>query len=193
LAFAGQRYSIHDVIIDDIDGVKYIGPGEFAQVSVGPGAPLLQSVTINHVTAFPPSLQFIIGDQVALTSQMKNFVFTNSMVNAGKYPVWSSGTGGTANCAVHDSPLTTLNACFSSYVFSSNAIIATPSGFPATSWPAKNFFPVSAAAVKFVNYNNGNGGDYHLQSSSPYKGLGTDGRDLGADVDAVNSAIAGVE
>lgn len=193
LAFAGQRYSIHDVIIDDIDGVKYLGPGEFAQVSVGSGAPLLQSVTINHVTAFPASHQFTIGDQVATTSQMKNFVFTNNMVNAGTYPVWSTGSGGTANCAVHDSPLTTLNACFSSYVFSSNAIIATPSGFPVTSWPASNFFPASATAVQFVNYNGGNGGDYHLLSSSPYKGLGTDGKDLGADVDAVGSAIAGVE
>lgn len=193
LAFAGQRYSIHDVIIDDIDGVKYIGPGEFAQVSVGVGAPLLQSLTINHVTAFPPSHQFIVGDQVATTSQMKNFVFTNNMVNAGVYPVWSSGSGGTANCAYYDSPLTTFNACFSSYVFSSNAIIAASSRYPATAWPAHNFFPVSAAAVEFVNYNGGNGGDYHLQSSSPYKGLGTDGKDLGADVDAVYSAIAGVE
>jgi hypothetical protein len=49
----GQRYSIHDIVIDDIDEVKYSGPGVFAQVSVGAGAPLLQNVTINHVTAFP--------------------------------------------------------------------------------------------------------------------------------------------
>jgi hypothetical protein len=47
--------------------------------------------------------------------------------------------------------------------------------------------------VQFVNYNGGNGGDYHLQPSSPYKGKGTDGKDLGADVDALRSATAGVE
>ena len=49
----GQRYSIHDVVIDDIDGKKYGGRSLFAQLSVSAGAPLLQNVTINHVTAFP--------------------------------------------------------------------------------------------------------------------------------------------
>jgi hypothetical protein len=189
-ALDGQRYSIHDITIDDIDGAKYSGPSEFAQVSVGAGAAVLQNVTINHVTAFPSSRMFIIGDQVATTSQMKNFVFTNSIVNAGTYPVWSTGGGGTANCAVHDSPLTTFNACFSNYTFATNAIIASPSR---ATWPSGNFFPASAATVRFSNYNGGNGGDYHLQASSPYKRKGMDGKDLGADVDALDSAIAGVE
>jgi hypothetical protein len=193
IALAGERYSIHDVIVDDIDGVKYGGPGQFAQVSTGAGAPLLQDVTINHVTAFSPSTLLLIGDEVAISSQMKNFVFTNSIVNAGTYPVWSTGAGATANCAVHNSPLITFNACFSSYSFAANAVIATPSGYPGSKWPSGNFFPASAATVQFVNYKGGNGGDYHLQSSSPYKNLGTDGKDLGADVDAINSAIAGVE
>jgi hypothetical protein len=189
IALAGERYSIHDVIVDDMDGTKYGGPSEFAQISVGPSAALLQNVTINHVTAFPSNRLFIIGDLVGLNSQMKNFVFTNNIVNAGPYPVWSTG-GGAANCAFHNSPLTTFDACFSGYTFAANAIIASP---PTAKWPAKNFFPASAAAVRFVNYNGGNGGDYHLQSSSPYKGRGTDGRDLGADMDALDSAIAGVE
>ena len=184
----GQRYSIHDIVIDDIDGKKYNGPSEFAQVSMGAGSPVLQNVTINHVTAFPSSTMFIIGAQLA-TTQMKNFVFTNSIVNAGTYPVWSTG-GGTANCAFHNSPLITFNACFGSYTFAANAIIAPPSGSSAATWPSRNFFPAGAAAVQFVNHN---AGDYHLQPSSPYKGKGTDGKDLGADVDAVESATAGVE
>jgi hypothetical protein len=150
-------------------------------------------VTINHVTAFPPSTLFLIGDQVAISSQMKNFVFTNSIVNAGPYPVWSTGTGNSANCATHNSPLTTFNACFSNYAFTKTAVIGASSNYPPSTWPAANFFPASAATVQFVNYNGGNGGDYHLQSSSPYKHSGTDGKDLGADVDAINSAIAGVE
>jgi hypothetical protein len=193
-ALAGERYSIHDVIVDDIDGVTYSGPGQFAQVSTGPGAALLQNVTINHVTAFPPSTLLLVGDTVAISSQMNNFVFTNNIVNAGLYPVWSTGTNGTANCAVHDSPLTTFSACFnSSSTFTATAIIAPSSNYPPSKWPSGNFFPVSAAAVQFISYNGGNGGDYHLQPSSPYKGAGTDGKDLGADVDAVDSAIAGVE
>jgi hypothetical protein len=191
-ALDGQRYSIHDVVIDDINGTKYDGPGLFAQISVTAGAPLLQNVTINHVTAFPPSMQFMVGDTVATSSAMKNFVFTNSIVNAGVYPVWSTG-GGTTNCAHADQPLATFNACFSPYSFASDAVIGSSSSYPPSLWPPGNFFPATASAVQFVNYNGGIGGDYRLQSSSPYKGAGTDGQDLGADIDALNSAIAGVE
>jgi len=190
---AGERYSIHDVLIDDIDGVKYNGPSEFAQVSVDVGVPALVDLTINHVTAFPSSFLFMIGDQTAITPKMGNFVFTNSIVDAGRYPVWSTGSGGSTNCAAKDSPLTTFNACFNPYTLASNAIIASPKAFPSSTWPGGNFFPASADVVQFVNYNGGNGGDYHLQRSSPYKGAGTDGKDLGADVDAVLSATAGVE
>jgi hypothetical protein len=192
-ALAGERYSIHDVIIDDIDGAKYNGPGEFAQLSVAAGAAILQNVTINHVTVFPANRLFIVGDQLGKAPQMKNFVFTNSIVSAGVYPVWSTGGGGTANCAARNSPLSTFDACFSSYTFVANAIIAVPSSARAEKWPPKNFFPASEAVVRFSSYNGGNGGDYHLQPSSPYKGAGTDGKDLGADVDAVDSAIAGIE
>jgi hypothetical protein len=191
---AGERYSIHDVIIDDIDGVKYNGPSEFAQLSVGAGVPALADVTINHVTAFPASFLFIIGDQTTITRQMSNFVFTNSIVNAGKGSVWSTGgSSGSANCAYHDYPLTTFNACFSPYSVASNSIIGAAAKYPPSAWPAGNFFPASADVVQFVNYNGGNGGDYHLKPSSPYKSAATDGKDLGADVDAVLSATAGVE
>jgi hypothetical protein len=37
------------------------------------------------------------------------------------------------------------------------------------------------------------GGDFHLQRTGRYKGAGTDGKDLGADVDAIHSATDGVK
>lgn len=188
----GERYSIHDIVVDDIDGTKYSGPGEFAQISVSAGAPVLQNVAINHVTAFPPSTLALIGDMVATSTQMKNLLFTNSIINSGPFPIWSTG-GGSTNCAYADEPLTTFNACFSPYSFTSNAIIATPYSYPPNLWPAGNFFPTSVNTVQFVNYNGGNGGNYQLQSSSPYKGKGTDGKDLGADIATLDSDIAGVE
>jgi hypothetical protein len=189
IALAGQRYSIHDIVVDDIDGVKYQGASEFAQVSVSAGAPLLQNVSINHVTAFPSYTFLVVGDMVATSTQMTNFTFTNSIVNAGIYPVWSTG-GGPANCAYHDQPATTLKACFSSYSFASNALIASNAAY---SWPTGTFLPGSAANVQFVNYNGGKGGDYHLRSTSPYRGKATDGKDLGADLNAIQAATAGVE
>lgn len=189
----GQRYSIHDVTIDDMDANKYNGAGEFAQVSMGLGVVVLRNVSISHITAFPAKLLFIIGAQSLNSERMQNFVFTNNIVNAGIYPVWSTGTGGAANCAARNSPRTTFETCFNGYSFAGNVIIGTPAIANEGSWPNGNFFPSSPAAVKFVDYHGGNGGDYHLQSSSRYKRAGTDGKDIGADVDAINSAIAGVE
>ena len=192
LPLNGGRYSIHDDVFDDINGTIYHGPSFFAQVSTEPGVTVLHDVTINHVTAFAPKTLLLIGDVLSTNAPMLNFAFTNNIVNAGASPVWSTGTDGSLNCAVHDSPIITLTACFSSHIFSNNAVVAIPSIAPVSTWPTHNFFPTTATAVEFVNYNGGSGGNYQLQWSSPYKGAGTDGSDLGADIPGVNAAIARV-
>ena len=71
--------------------------------------------------------------------------------------------------------------------------MATPPAVPPSVWPANNMFPETVADVQFVNYNNGNGGNYELLSSSPYKNKGTDGKDLGADIVGLNAALANIE
>jgi hypothetical protein len=189
----GGRYSIHDVIFNDINGTKFHGPNLFAQVWTRPGSPVLHDVTINHITAFPKGTSFLIGDVLSADPKMRNFVFTNSIINTGQYPVWSTGTGGSLNCAVHNSPLITLNACFSGYIFSHNALLASPGSYPPSTWPASNFFPTTESAVEFVDYTGGSAGNYALQSTSPYKHAGTDGKDLGANVPGVNAAVAKVK
>jgi hypothetical protein len=54
-------------------------------------------------------------------------------------------------------------------------------------------FPQTISDVEFMNCNNGDGGNYELQSTSPYKYMGTDGKDLGADIVGLNAALANVE
>ncbi len=191
VALAGERYSVHDLTIDDISEVKYQGYGLFAQVSTGPGAPVLQDVTINHVTAFQPGVMLNIGNDITVNPQMRNFVYTNNLVNAGKSPTQTTG-GGTANCAYAGVPNIVLPKCFSTYRFSHNAIAGTPTNRPPSQYPTGNFFPASMAAVDFLNYADANGGNYQLSNSSPYKNAGSDGKDLGADIEALNAAIAGV-
>jgi len=44
--------------------------------------------------------------------------------------------------------------------------------------------------VGFVNFN---GGDYHLQQSNPYHDAGADGKEVGVDIDALNSAKKSAE
>jgi hypothetical protein len=191
-ALDGGRYSIHDVTIDDIDAVKYEGYGVFAQVSTGKGAPLLHDVSINHVTAFQPGVMLNVGDFVSRNGRMRNFVYTNNIVNTGNAPTSTTG-GGPENCAHQPTPALVIAACFQNYTFSHNAIVATPSNYPPSHYPADNFFPGSQSSVDFVNYANGNGGDYRLQSRSRFKNAGTDGKDLGADITALEAATAGAE
>jgi hypothetical protein len=42
------------------------------------------------------------------------------------------------------------------------------------------------------NWNGGDGGDYRIASGSPYKNAGTDGKDVGADIDRIREHTAGV-
>jgi hypothetical protein len=66
-------------------------------------------------------------------------------------------------------------------VFLMNVVVgATPSLYP-----PNNFFPASLDKVGFVDLA---GGNYRLAASSPYKKAGTDGRDIGADIDALPAA-----
>jgi hypothetical protein len=153
----------------------------------------LNTVTINHVTAFPdPGSHVIIMGNTVKTAPMYNLVFTNNMVMTGQYPVWNTG-GGSDSCAFKDVPITSINNCFTSNTFGNNGLVATPPAFPPSSWPANNLFPETVGDVQFVNFNNGNGGNYELQASSPYKNKGTDGKDLGADIVGLNDALANVE
>ena len=185
----GQRYSIHDVIVDDIDGQTYVGPGVLAQISTI-AQPLLQQVSIQHVTAFPANTLLSVGGPN--TVKMPGFIFANNIVTSGTYPIWSTGAFGSQGCAYYDRPLTTMNTCFAAYVFGHNAIVNAPSAFPAAIWPTDNLF-LPSSALQFANFSNGNGGDYHLLPGSPAKGAASDGTDMGANVDTVLNAIAGVQ
>jgi hypothetical protein len=188
VALAGERYSIHDVIVDDINATLYAGRGTFAQVGTV-AQPLLQDVTINHVTAFPSHVLFNIGAPDPVT--IPDFTFTNSIVVAGDSPVTSTGPyGKVQNCAYYQTPVKVWNGCFSESKFSSNAILAAPDS--PSDWPAGNFY-YSTSSIGFVNYNSGDGGDYRLLASSPAIGAGSDGKNLGADVDAVLAAVSDVK
>lgn len=58
----------------------------------------------------------------------------------------------------------------------------------ATGYPASGFYPTTLSAIPFLAASL----DFIPCGSSPLTAKGTDGPDLGADVDAINTAIAGV-
>jgi hypothetical protein len=192
MALAGARWSIHDLVLDDIS-TKYVGGGALFLIMNVWSRNALNTITINHVTGFPDPNSHVLelGNIYSASAPMYGFVFTNNMVSTGRYPVWN--TGGATSCAFYDVPVTSIHKCFSSYTFANNALVAAPAAFPPSVWPSGNLFPQTTDSPGFVNYNNGNGGNYELQSGSVYKNKGSDGKDIGADVVAINAALANVE
>jgi hypothetical protein len=187
-----ERISIHDVIVDDIGGVVYGGFGAFAQVTSS--QPALRDLTFNHVTGFPPKTLFILGGHVD-RDPMTNFTFTNNLVGAGQADIFPPG-GGPKNCSfqpVKQTPSGVLKSCFNGYNFSHNAIVGSKGG-----WPSGNSYPADHAAAGLADFSEGR---YRLcrdksrdcKKPSPALQAGADGKDLGADEEAVFAATKGVE
>src|SRR5205807_4054802 len=132
------------------------------------------NVVVDHNTAF--QTESPVYAQVSTGAPNTGFVYTNNLTpnNQGV-----SGDGTMGN------PMATLNTSFPGAVLAGNALIG---GNP-LSYPSNNFFPSTPANVVFVNYA---GGDYRLAASSPYRNACTDGKDVGADVGALNAATANV-
>jgi len=192
---AGERYSIHDMLFEDIDPGKYGGFGMFALIMSM--TPKLRNVWLDHLTAFPPKALFGLGGPAG-EPKVAGFVFRNSIVGAGERQLTSTG-GGPINCAGQQPhPLAMVASCFQDPNFTNNVIVGAQGA-----WPAHNSFPGRYSDVGFVNFNNGDAGDYHLcrgpkepdscKGRSKYLKSGTDGKDPGADIDAIESATAGVK
>src|SRR5262249_15616419 len=104
-----------------------------------------------------------------------DFVFTNNLAPNNAYGVIGDGTA---------SGNATISAYLPASVFKKNAIV----GGPAAVYPKKNLFPSSIDAVGFVDPKDDN---YRLLPSSPLKSAGSKGKDIGADIDAIDRARQG--
>ena len=154
-----KRVTIEHNLFVDINGPKWGGAGIFLLVVAGPRA-----LVVDHNTAVQT------GDTIVVDgARSREFTFTNNIAAKGRYGVKGASVGqGTA----------TLERYFPGYAFARNAII----GAPASVYPPDNFFPATPGDVGFVDLA---GGDYHLAPGSPYAGMGLDGLDIGADIDAL--------
>jgi hypothetical protein len=190
----GGRYSIHDIIADNVHAKDYKGHGGF--MLFVSWQPPVHDVQIDHVTAFVPGVLLAVLNPNA---KLENFTLTNSVFSVGdeRPPIVSAG-GGPDSCASRTQrlgPEAILKECFSSYKFEKNLIIN-----PRGSLPAGNITASSPEEAGVRDLKNGISKDPRLcrekGPNCPRKSPGAsaaDGRDLGADVDAVEAAIAGVE
>lgn len=190
-SLAAQRWSIHDDLLEDLDPVVYNGDGIVFQISSGFKNNIpLNSVSVDHVTVAtksPVKSLMIVGAEPENPRLPFDITFTNNILPAGRYSVWSTGVG---TCPKSGQPSTTFQDCWSSFKVTNNVIIAYPGD--QGPWPAGNFFAKDTQAVGFANFDPANGGDYHLAANSHHKGKATDGKDVGANIDAINAAIDGV-
>jgi len=135
-------------------------------------------VTINHNTGLNSGTTLLDmdfePDVVGGAVKAERFNFNNNLVACGSAGVKGGATGqGTVS----------LNKFYQNWTFAANVLI----GGQAKVYPPHNYFPPKIQTVGFADYEKGN---YKLTSA--YQNAGTDGKDIGADIDAVTKATAGV-
>jgi len=193
------RYSIHDIVADNIHSHDYKGFGIFVQIGVGLGAPPLHDIQIDHITSFQPGSFAMVGNR---SNKLSNISITNSLFNTAgpRAPLASTGGRpfGCAELAQRVSPEEVLKACFSPYKFDHNLIVAESGR---GGWPQSNIVVKSPNDAGVHDIKDDVSADPRLclaqgpgcSRRSPGVGAASDGRDIGADVEGVEAAIAGVE
>lgn len=164
-----KRITIRNNVFDDIDSTKWNG-GYGALVVITEGT---DRVTFDHNTVFQNG-HVIVADGAAHT----NFVFTNNIAPHNAYGIFGSGSS---------SGNATINTYFPGSVFRRNIIVEANPAF----YPADNYYPPTLNDVGFVNYTGGDYHGYQLAASSAYKNGGTDGKDPGFDVNALDKELNG--
>jgi hypothetical protein len=158
-----RRILIKSNLFHDVGGGRWGGGGRLFQLLEGTA-----DVVIDRNTAFQTG-NIIMADGAA----HMGFVYRNNISPHNDYGILGSGTG-------VGNP--TLQQYFPGAVVRKNVLI----GGKATQYPPDNFFPDSVADVGFVDHT---GGDDRLSPSSRYRRAGTDGKDLGVDLDALSEAM----
>ncbi len=166
------RVTITDNVMSGIDvGPTYNGDGRAFLINNDP-----IDLVIAHNTVFDPTNTAITFGGPT-TEPPTRLIFRDNMVGGGQYGVKGPGIGTSA----------ALQAFMPAGGYWGN--VMTASGSNATGFPTGNYFSATLSGIGFVSPSSL---DYHLTSGSTFKNKGTDMLSAGADIDAVNAAIAGV-
>ncbi|MFL6278396.1 MAG: hypothetical protein ACJ74G_24690 [Blastocatellia bacterium] len=157
-----QRIRIANNLFEEIGGPQWGGNGRFLQISEA------DTIVVDHNT--------VLHSGNIITAYGKpstNFVFTNNLMAHNEYGVIGDGAS---------VGLITLQRYFPNGVFKKNAI----AGGRSSSYPPDNFFPASLDDAQFVDRAHRS---YGLSATSPYRKAATDGRAIGCDPSALESAL----
>jgi hypothetical protein len=155
--------TIRNNIFEDISGAAYGGDGRFVLITGGAA-----NITIDHNTVLNDGSSDLFADGPAVAA----FTFTNNIMSDHMWAI--IGTSSSPGNG-------TVSKFFPGSLFQDNVI----AGAPASTYPTGNFYPSLLSSISFINLA---GGNYRLSSSSSYRNAGTDGKDIGADINAINAA-----
>jgi hypothetical protein len=169
----GGRILVKNNLFLDTGG--YPGTGTVFQL--GNGA---FDVTIQHNTVASrdpntggTTLKFTYGAANGDYTPMKRFTLQDNLFLAQSYPLWTGGGSSAAG----------LSMSAPGYVWTNNVFAGpwpTPVGVSSSLLPQGNgnAYPASESSIGYINLV---GGDYRLASTSPYKNVASDGKDIGVD------------
>jgi hypothetical protein len=160
-----RRIRIANNLIEGIDGKRWGGAGIAFQLNGGPHEMIIEHNTILHV-----------GNVLVTGVANENMIFRNNLFRHNEYGIKGDSRG---------SGKDTIDAYFPGSSFLKNLFIGGDSSL----YPRDNFFVKSIDDVGFVNRTAGN---YRLAEASRFKNAGTDGKDIGCDMDALSNALSAV-
>jgi len=155
---------IHNNLIYDVDGKRWSGHGFGILFSGGGGEEI--RITNNTMITGYKGLQFEVSSQ-----KVNGLSVLNNIMN---HIGGGSEVGGAA-----------LNDAVDKWDVRRNIIIGV---WPNQPHPPDNLFPPSSSGFDVLGFANIAADDYQLTARSPYKKVGTDGRSIGCDLDALNAA-----
>jgi hypothetical protein len=134
-----------------------------------------QSSSCNSV--FSDGSLILVGD--AVTPKWSGFVFKDNVIDYRGCGISGSGAIDNANNALANQ--------FTGFDVTNNGIMRAAGA--ASNWPGTQIWATSWTS-RLLNFNSGRDGNYRIASGNNWKGAGSDGKDLGADVDGVEGASA---
>ena len=150
----------------DMSGATYGGDGRFMLINGG------VDVTVDHNTIIQDGNSVLYAD----TNAVQQFVMTNNIARDNLYGIMGGGTSpGNGTIAAYFPNSTFLRGVWASAPYY---------------YPTGNFYPANLSDVGFVDLA---GGNYRLAASSIYRNAALDGTDVGANIDVILAATAGVQ
>ena len=166
-AVPAGRMVITDNVIQNVNVSPYVGDGHTLQLLGG-----LSDIVFMHNTVLSASGGGATTVVLGSLPVVQRLVIHSNVLHHGVYGIKGGGT---------TEGSTSLNSYAPGYIESNNVMT---NGGTSTMYPTSNWFPSTQGNVGFVNLA---GGDYHIASTSTYAGKGYDARDVGADIDRVNT------